>query len=73
MVTLYPPGTYVRLSDRRVGMVVEVTEEIDRPNLLITAGERGAPLESDDQYYLNLMDKKNHRVTVTKLLLDYLD
>ena len=73
MVTLYPPGTYIRLSDGRVGMVVEVTEEIDRPNLLITGGEGGVPLESDDQYYLNLMDKKNHRVTVTKLLLDYLD
>ena len=73
MVTLYPPGTYVRLSDRRIGMVVEVTEAIDRPHLLITAGEGGYPLDVDNQYYLNLNEHKNRGVVVEKLLLDYLD
>ncbi|BHH82856.1 HD-GYP domain-containing protein [Desulforhopalus sp. 52FAK] len=73
MVTLYPPGTYVRLNDRRIGMVVEVTEAIDRPNLLITAGEGGVPLDENSQYYLNLYDRKNSAVRVEKLLLDYLD
>lgn len=73
MVTLYPPGTYVRLTDRRVGMVVEATEEIDRPSLLITAAEGGHPLDAEEQYYLNLIDNKNRGVAVEKLLLDYLD
>lgn len=73
MVTLYPPGTYVRLNDRRIGMVVEVTEAIDRPNLLITAGKGGVPLDDDSQYYLNLNERKNAEVRAEKLLLDYLD
>lgn len=73
MVTLYPPGTYVRLNDRRIGMVVEVTEAIDRPNLLITVGEDGAPLDDNSQYYLNLNERKNAEIRVEKLLLDYLD
>lgn len=73
MVTLYPPGTYVRLSDRRIGMVVEATEEIDRPNLLITSGEGGQSLDMEDQYFLNLNDDKNKHMWVEKLLLDYLD
>lgn len=73
MVTLYPPGTYVRLNDRRVGMVVEVSEAIDRPNLLITAGEGGVPLDENSQYYLNLNDRENSEIRVEKLLLDYLD
>lgn len=73
MVTLYPPGTYVRLNDRRIGMVVEVTETIDRPNLLITSGKGGQPLDVDDQYYLNLNENKNRGLVVEKLLLDYLD
>jgi putative nucleotidyltransferase with HDIG domain len=73
MVSLYPPGTYVRLTDRRIGMVVEVTETIDRPNLLITAAEGGHPLDIEDQYYLNLNENKNRGVAVERLLLDYLD
>lgn len=73
MVTLYPPGTYLRLTDRRVGMVVDITEAIDRPNLLITVGEGGVPLDTDNQYYCNLNEKKNRGVAVEKLLLDYLD
>ena len=73
MVTLYPPGTYVRLNDRRIGMVVEVTEAIDRPNLLISAGAGGCPLDVDNQYYLNLNESKNRGIVVEKLLLDYLD
>lgn len=73
MVTLYPPGTYVRLNDRRVGMVVEVTEAIDRPNLLVVSGEGGISLDEDSQYYLNLYDRKNSEIRVEKLLLDYLD
>ncbi|MFT5698920.1 MAG: putative nucleotidyltransferase with HDIG domain [Desulforhopalus sp.] len=73
MVTLYPPGTYVRLTDRKIGMVVEVTEAIDRPNLLITAGEGGHPMDTESQYYLNLNERKNGGIAVEKLLLDYLD
>ncbi|PHR28148.1 MAG: hypothetical protein COA36_07715 [Desulfotalea sp.] len=73
MVTVYPPGTYVRLTDKRVGMVVEVTEVIDRPNLLVTAGEGGYPLDADSQYYINLNEVENKDVAVEKLLLDYLD
>lgn len=69
---LYPPGTYVRLSDRRVGMVTEVGEYIDRPKVIITLSEIGEPLGENDHYILDLSDKRQQAVSVDRLLLDYL-
>lgn len=71
MVGLYPPGTYVRLSDRRVGMVTEVTEYIDRPRLIILSSKIGEPLTENDQYILDLSDRRQQEISVSKLLLDY--
>ncbi|MCP4338608.1 MAG: HD domain-containing protein [Desulfobulbaceae bacterium] len=71
MVGLYPPGTYVRLSDRRVGMVTEVTEIIDRPKVTIILSKFGEPLTGEDRYLLDLTDKATQGVSVDQLLLDY--
>jgi HD-GYP domain-containing protein (c-di-GMP phosphodiesterase class II) len=72
IVGLYPPGTYVRLSDRRVGMVTEVTEHVDRPRVMITSSKIGEPLDEDNQYVLDLSDTKQQTVSVERLLLEYL-
>jgi hypothetical protein len=71
MVGLYPPGTYVRLSDRRVGMVTEVTESIGRPKVTIVMSKFGEPLTGQDRYLLDLSDKAAQAVSVNQLLLDY--
>jgi putative nucleotidyltransferase with HDIG domain len=71
MVGLYPPGTYVRLSDRRVGMVTEVTEIIGRPKVTIILSKFGEPLSGEDRYLLDLTDKTMQAVSVDELLLDY--
>ena len=52
---LYPPGSYVRLSDARGGIVSESGLLIDRPVLKITA-HQGEELSTEDQYEINLMD-----------------
>jgi HD-GYP domain-containing protein (c-di-GMP phosphodiesterase class II) len=71
MVGLYPPGTYVKLSDKRVGMVTEVSEYIDRPKVIVISSKIGESLGEDDQYLLNLSDKQQQAVSVDQLLLDY--
>ena len=71
IVGLYPPGTYVRLSDRRVGMVTEMTECIDRPKVKIVSSELAEPLSEDEQYLLDLSDRKCQDTSVDLLLLDY--
>lgn len=73
MVGLYPPGTYVRLSDRRVGMVTEVSEHIDRPQVVITTSKIGEPLGVDDRYIIDLSDKRQQAVSVDRLLLEYFE
>jgi HD-GYP domain-containing protein (c-di-GMP phosphodiesterase class II) len=71
MVGLYPPGTYVRLSDRRVAMVTEVTEFIGRPKVIIISSKSGELLAGKDRYLLDLSDKSAQAVSVDQLLLDY--
>lgn len=73
MIGLYPPGTYVRLSDRRVGMVTEAGRFIDRPHLLITTSKNGEPLGVNDQYMINLSEADHRDVRVNKLLFEYID
>ncbi len=72
IVGLYPPGTYVRLSDRRVGMVSEVTEHIDRPRIMITTSKIGEALDEDNQYILDLSDTRQQDISVERLLLESL-
>lgn len=72
MVGLYPPGTYVRLSDRRVGMVIEVGEHIDRPKVLITRSKIGEDLAENDRYTVDLTEGKQQGLQVDRLLLNFL-
>lgn len=71
IVSLYPPGTYVRLSDRRIGMVSEVTEFLDRPKIVVTSTQIGEPLVDNDRYLLDLSDTQQQGIKVDQLLLDY--
>ncbi|WP_167496624.1 HD-GYP domain-containing protein [Desulfopila sp. IMCC35006] len=72
MVGMYPPGTYVRLSDRRVGMVTEVGEHIDRPKVLITASKIGEPLDENDRYMVDLTELQSQSLSVDRLLLNFI-
>ena len=72
MVGLYPPGTYVRLSDRRVGMVTEVGEHIDRPKILITSSKIGEELDENDRYAVDLSEDQHRGLSVERLLLNFL-
>lgn len=73
IVGIYPPGTYVQLVDGRIGMVIEETDQIDRPKVLVIKTQYGQPLYDNDQYLLNLSEMQQKRVGVAKLLLGYLD
>ncbi len=72
MVGLYPPGTYVRLSDRREGMVTEVGEHIDRPKIKITTSRIGKTLDKNDQYMVDLSNTQQHNISVERLLLNFI-
>ncbi len=71
MVGLYPPGTYVQLNDKRVGMVKGNSEKIDRPVIHVTESQDGAPLPEYDQYEFDLSNPKHRTSQIQKLLLDY--
>jgi HD-GYP domain-containing protein (c-di-GMP phosphodiesterase class II) len=72
-IGIYPPGTYIELSDGRVGMVTSSGKNIDRPQLRITQLKDGTRLEKEDQYdiALGVVDPKS--LKVSHLLLNYLD
>jgi len=72
LVGLYPPGTYVRLSDRRMGMVTEVTGNIARPKVTITASKIGELLSDNDRYVIDLSNKEHQAVSVDRLLLNFI-
>jgi HD-GYP domain-containing protein (c-di-GMP phosphodiesterase class II) len=73
LVGLYPPGTYVRLSDRRVGMVTHVGRQIDRPKLTILSSQTGELLSGKDQYEVDMNDKGQQSVSISRLMLDYME
>ena len=72
-IGIYPPGTYVELSNGRIGMVTAAGETIDRPRLRITQLYNGNRLKKDDQYDLDLGTAANSNLKVERLLLNYLD
>jgi HD-GYP domain-containing protein (c-di-GMP phosphodiesterase class II) len=72
-IGIYPPGTYVELSDGRIGMVTSAGEKIDRPQLRITNTHEGTLLEKEDQYPVDLGALDKGGLEVRRLLLDYLD
>jgi len=72
-IGIYPPGTYVELSDRRIGMVTGSGELIDRPQVKITMALVGTRLEKEEQYIINLGSRECADLKVKRLLLNYLD
>lgn len=68
---LYPPGSYVRLSDKRLGVVMAVGGAIDRPRLKIISTAFGEPLFAHEQYELALEAPNHEELSVKELLLDY--
>lgn len=68
---LYPPGSYVRLSDKRLGVVMAVGAAIDRPRLRIISTAFGEPLFAHEQYELALEAPNHAELSVEELLLDY--
>ncbi|MGB3212956.1 MAG: HD domain-containing phosphohydrolase [Desulforhopalus sp.] len=72
-IGIYPPGTYVELTDGRVGMVTGTGEVVDRPHLKITKMADGTRLNEENQYYVDLGTKDHAHLKVRCLLLNYLD
>jgi HD-GYP domain-containing protein (c-di-GMP phosphodiesterase class II) len=75
IIGIYPPGTYVELSDGRIGMVTVPGQNIDRPRLRITRLYDGTHLKKEDQYDVDLgaLDRTSLSLKVKRLLLNYLD
>ena len=75
IIGIYPPGTYVELSDGRIGMVTVPGQIIDRPRLRITRLHDGSRLKKEDQYDVDLgaMDRTSLSIKVKRLLLNYLE
>jgi len=75
IIGLYPPGTYIELSDGRIGMVTGAGKIIDRPQVIITRLYDGTHLAKEDQYDVDLgaMDRISLSLKVKRLLLNYLD
>ncbi len=72
IVGLYPPGTYVRLSDGSTAMVVESGRVLNRPKVRLTASADGGRLSDRDQYEIDLGDASAQSLAVVRLLLNYL-
>jgi HD-GYP domain-containing protein (c-di-GMP phosphodiesterase class II) len=70
MVGFYPPGTYVRLTDDRVGMVIRAGKILDRPCVKIIATREGDLLDQSDQYEIDLGVARNSNLSIDELLLD---
>ncbi|MCB2216920.1 MAG: HD domain-containing protein [Desulfobulbaceae bacterium] len=68
-IGLYPPGTMVRLSDGRKGLVTATGPSIDRPRVRITNAPDGAEIPPTDQYQLNLQAGEHRSLSVSELLL----
>jgi len=64
---LYPPGSYVKLSDERIGVVSEAGLLIDRPVVRITE-HSGDELPVGDQYEIDLMESKLGWLTIEKTI-----
>ena len=73
IIGIYPPGTYVKLSDGRVGMVVGAGSLIDRPKVKITQLYDGTLMEEEGRYEVDLGTIDRHSLKVSRLLLNYLD
>lgn len=73
LIGLYPPGTYVKLSDGRVGMVSGAGESIDRPVVKILRFFDGSRLEEEDRYDVDLGGINRNSLGIRQLLFEYPD
>ncbi len=72
-IGLYPPGTYVELSDGRIGMVTGAGKILDRPRVKITQQPEGSRLAMEERYDVDLGAIARNRLQVSRLLLNYVD
>jgi len=69
VIGLYPPGTRVRLSDGRKGLVMNVGPKIDRPRIKIIYDQNGTELPAADQIQINLAAGEHQHLFISELLL----
>jgi HD-GYP domain-containing protein (c-di-GMP phosphodiesterase class II) len=72
-VGIYPPGTYIELSNGHIGMVTGVGDRLDRPRVRIVELESGKTLDKDKQREVDLGKIAPDSLYVAGLLLNYLD
>lgn len=72
-IGIYPPGTYVELSDGSVGMVSGVGNRLDRPRVRVLQLKNGTILAKDKQREVDLGKVAPDRLYVAGLLLNYLN
>lgn len=72
-IGLYPPGTYVELSNGSVGMVSGVGNSLDRPQVRIIRLKNGVSLAKGKQIELDLGKVAPEDLYIAGLLLNYLN
>lgn len=72
-IGIYPPGTYVQLSNGAIAMVHAIGNRLDRPRVRIVKTESGAVLGKDQQRELDLGRIAPESLYITRLLLSYLE
>ena len=72
-IGIYPPGTYVELSNGCVGMVSGVGSRLDRPRLRIVKLQNGQIPAKDKQREVDLGKTDPESLYITGLLLNYLN
>lgn len=72
-ISIYPPGTYVTLSDGNIGMVAAVGARLDRPRVRIAKTKSGTVLAKHSQYEVDLGSIAPGSLYITNLLLNYLN
>lgn len=66
---LYPPGTIVKLSDGRKGMVVSIGPKIDRPQVKLTHDAMGDELPAEEKIHINLSSGEYRNLLVDHLVM----
>lgn len=72
-IGIYPPGTYVQLSNGCVAMVTGAGSRLDRPPLRLVKLESGLILPKDEQQEVDLGQADPENLYITGLLLNYLN
>ncbi len=74
VVGLYPPGTFVKLTDNSTATVVEVGKTIDKPKVKVVKNSFGMDLTtSNETYIIDLGSSRTSNIQVKELLLEYIE